>query len=91
MAAVTAWALMEQEVGSMKDARMIMERGLRQFSSPPSEAKISLWNGYERMERNSGDLRAAANVEARKVRINVGGERDDCDVAVLVANTLLTS
>ena len=65
--------------------------GAEEVQLPPSEAKISLRNGFERMERNSGDLRATANVEARKVRINVGGERDDCDVAVLVANTLLTS
>lgn len=68
VAAVTAWALMEEEVGSgKKDARMIFERGLKQFSSPPSEAKIALWDGYELMERNSGDLRAAAQIVDRKM------------------------
>ncbi|GMH66278.1 hypothetical protein TrRE_jg8652 [Triparma retinervis] len=66
--AVTAWALMEERIGEGKNARMIFERGLRHFSSPPSEAKMGLWNGYEQMELMAGQIIAADAVAERAAR-----------------------
>jgi tetratricopeptide (TPR) repeat protein len=65
--AVTAWALMEERVGNVKDARMIFERALGNFAAGSNE-KTSLWRTYELMEQRVGDVEAAKNVYQRSMR-----------------------
>ena len=65
--AFTAWALMEEQLGSVKDARMIFERALHKFS-PGSDDKMALWRSYEVMEQRLGNVEAAQNVYQRSVR-----------------------
>jgi tetratricopeptide (TPR) repeat protein len=65
--AVTAWALMEERLGNVKDARMIFERALGNFAAGSNE-KISLWRTYELMEQRVGDVEAARNVYQRSMR-----------------------
>ena len=67
VAAVTAWTLMEEELGNFKDARLIFERALRQFG-PQSEEKMALWRAYELMESLAGNQQAAQEVNWRSIR-----------------------
>jgi tetratricopeptide (TPR) repeat protein len=65
--AFTAWALMEEQIGNVKDARMIFERALHKFS-PGSFEKMALYRSYELMEQRIGDTAAAQNVYQRSLR-----------------------
>lgn len=65
--AFTAWALMEEQLGNIKDARMIFERALKKFA-PGSDDKMALWRSYEVMEQRLGEVEAAQNVYQRSVR-----------------------
>ena len=76
--AFTAWALMEEQLGNVKDARMIFERGLRKFSTG-SEEKKALYRSYELMEQRLGDTTAAQNIYQRSVRESFN-EKDDIDI-----------
>jgi len=76
VAAITAWTLMEQELGQYKDAKLIFERSLRQFSSSSNE-KIALWRAYELMEAEAGNLKAAQNVYQRSVRDSMGSIKQE--------------
>jgi len=67
VAAVIAWTLMEQDLGNYKDARLIFERALKQFSSP-SDEKMSLWRAYEVMETKAGNVNAAQQVYQRSIK-----------------------
>jgi tetratricopeptide (TPR) repeat protein len=58
---------MEKDLGEYKDARLIFERALKQFSSG-SDEKQSLWRAYELMESETGNLQAAQNVYQRAIR-----------------------
>jgi len=66
VAAVTAWTLMEKNLGNYKDARLIFERALKQFSTPTDE-KLVLWQAYESMESESGNLQKAQSVYQRSI------------------------
>ena len=76
--AFTAWALMEEQLGNVKDARMIFERGLRKFSTG-SEEKKALYRSYELMEQRLGDTTAAQNIYQRSIR-EVFVEKDEIDI-----------
>jgi hypothetical protein len=65
--AFTAWALMEEQIGNVKDARMIFERALRKFS-PGSHDRMALYRSYELMEQRLGDSAAAKNIYQRSLR-----------------------
>jgi Tfp pilus assembly protein PilF len=65
--AVTAWALMEEELGNINDARMIFERALRRFAAG-SKDKMALWRSYELMEQRIGDPGAAQAIYQRSMR-----------------------
>jgi tetratricopeptide (TPR) repeat protein len=83
--AFTAWALMEEQLGNVKDARMIFERGLRKFSTG-SEEKKALYRSYELMEQRLGDTTAAQNIYQRSVRESFI-EKDEVDI--LKTNVIL--
>lgn len=66
VAAVTAWTVMEKNLGNYKDARLIYERALKQFSTPTDE-KLILWRAYELMESEAGNLQKAQSVYQRSM------------------------
>jgi len=66
VAAVTAWTLMEKNLGNYKDARLIYERALKQFSTPTDE-KLILWQAYESMESEAGNSQKAQSVYQRSI------------------------
>ena len=65
--AITAWVLMEEELGNESDARAIFERTLGRFA-PGSEEKMSLWRTYELMEKRLGNDAASQQVYMRAMR-----------------------
>jgi len=67
VATVTAWTLMEEDLGNVKDARYVFERALKQFT-PGSEAKTRLWMTYEKMEQRLGNTQEAQRVYQRSMR-----------------------
>jgi len=67
VAAVTAWTQMEEELGNIRDARMIFERALKQFTTM-SDDKIALYRSYELMEQRAGNDKASQNVYQRSIR-----------------------
>jgi len=67
VAAVTAWALMEADLGNFSDARSIFERTLKYFSSQ-SDDKTAVWRAYEVMEERAGNYRRAQQVFQRSMR-----------------------
>jgi tetratricopeptide (TPR) repeat protein len=67
VAAVTAWANMEEEQENLPDARMIYERVLRQFSAGSGE-KTAIWRNYELMEERLGNFEASQSVFRRSMR-----------------------
>lgn len=67
VAAITAWTLMEEELGNAQDARSIFERAMKQFPAGSNE-KMSLWRSYELMEQRLGNVREAQNVYQRSMR-----------------------
>jgi len=67
VAAVTAWALMEADLGNFVDARSIFERTLKYFSSQ-SDDKTAVWRAYEIMEERAGNYRRAQQVFQRSMR-----------------------
>ena len=67
VAAVTAWTQMEEELGNIRDARMIFERALKQFTNL-SDDKIALYRSYELMEQRAGNVKASQNVYQRSIR-----------------------
>eukprot|EP00554_Chaetoceros_debilis_P000691 CAMPEP_0194087380 /NCGR_PEP_ID=MMETSP0149-20130528/24803_1 /TAXON_ID=122233 /ORGANISM="Chaetoceros debilis, Strain MM31A-1" /LENGTH=753 /DNA_ID=CAMNT_0038770711 /DNA_START=422 /DNA_END=2683 /DNA_ORIENTATION=- len=69
VATVTAWTLMEEELGNYSDAKLIFERTLKQFGTGShSEEKIAIWRAYELMEAQAGNQQAAQNVYQRSIR-----------------------
>lgn len=66
VAAVTAWTLMEEELGNYQDARAIFERVLNQFPAASHE-KMAIWRAYELMEQHAGNKRAALQVYQRSM------------------------
>lgn len=74
VATVTAWALMEEELGNVDDARWILERALKQFDAG-SGAKRGLWTLYETMEQRLGNVMEAQRVYQRSMRETL--ERND--------------
>ena len=79
VATVTAWTLMESDLGNIRDARSIMERALKQFA-PGSEAKKGLWRTYENMEKRHGNMNEAQRVYQRSMRETL--EKADVEDAV---------
>mmetsp|Transcript_33265 Transcript_33265/g.48901 ORF Transcript_33265/g.48901 Transcript_33265/m.48901 type:complete len:884 (+) Transcript_33265:115-2766(+) len=78
VATFTAWTLMEEELGNSADARALLERALKQFSSPASDDKMSLWRAYELLETRAGNTKAAQNVYQRYMRETIAAtDRDD--------------
>ena len=67
VATVTAWTQMEEDLGNSKDARLLFERSLKDFS-PGCDAKMTLWRAYELMEQRAGNVEAALQVYQRSVR-----------------------
>ena len=67
VAAVTAWAKMEEGLDKIKDARFIFERALKLFPSS-SDDKLSLWRAYELMEQRNGNRKESQNVYQRNIR-----------------------
>lgn len=67
IAAITAWALLEESLDNTNDARIIFEEGLRKFATGSSE-KNSLWRSYEQMERRVGGVEAASRIYQRAIR-----------------------
>jgi tetratricopeptide (TPR) repeat protein len=66
IAAITAWALMEESQRNIQDARCIFERTLPNFAAG-SEAKISLWRTYELMEQRLDNVGLAQQVYQRSM------------------------
>lgn len=73
--AITAWALVEEELGNVKDARMIFEQALKNFAAGSNE-KMSLWRNYELMEQRLGDTEASKSVFNRSMREAITTEDD---------------
>jgi len=82
--AVTAWALMEEQLGNIKDARMIFERALRKFEAG-SKDKMALWRSYELMEQRIGDVEAAQATYQRSMRetFNIADADDDVSSSMI--------
>ena len=76
VAAVTAWALMEEDLGNFSDARSIFERTLKYFSSP-SDDKTAVWRAYEIMEERAGNYRKAQQVFQRSMREVMASEDEE--------------
>lgn len=85
--AFTAWAHMEEQLGSVKDARMIFERALHKFS-PGSDDKMALWRSYELMEQRLGNVEAAQNVYQRSVR-ETFAMKDESEIMASVSQSKL--
>lgn len=64
VAAVTAWALMEESLDNASDARVIIERALKRLPSSSPDKK-SLWRTYETLEENAGNFEAATKIYQR--------------------------
>jgi tetratricopeptide (TPR) repeat protein len=64
---MTAWTLMEEEMGNWDDARILFDRALKQFTTGTSEKNL-LWTSYERMEKRAGNTAGALEVYQRFVR-----------------------
>lgn len=75
VAAVTAWAQMEEDIGNKKDARLLFESSLKNFAAG-SDAKMTLWRAYELMEQRAGNVEAAQHVYQRSVRENFNVQDD---------------
>ena len=67
VATVTAWTLMEEQIGNYSDAKLIFEQALQSFDSQ-SEEKLALWRAYELMESQAGNQKAAQSVYQRSIR-----------------------
>jgi tetratricopeptide (TPR) repeat protein len=67
MAAMTAWTLMEEELGQYDDARHLYERSLQKFAAGTAE-KNQLWRSYELMEQRAGNEALAQEVYRRSMR-----------------------
>ena len=67
VATMTAWALMEEELGNVRDARAVLERALKQFA-PGSDSKGIIWMTYENMEKRLGNTTEAQRVYQRSMR-----------------------
>lgn len=67
VAAVTAWARMEEALENFADARAIFERALGQFTAGSAE-KMTLWRNYELMEQRLDNVSAAQMVYERSMR-----------------------
>ena len=67
VAAITAWTQMEEEIGNLKDAGLIFERALKQFT-PGTDEKMMLWRAYELMEQRAGNDRRARELYTRAMR-----------------------
>lgn len=67
VATVTAWTQMEEDIGNSRDARLIFETSLKNFS-PGSDAKVTLWRAYELMEQRADNVDAAQQVYQRSIR-----------------------
>jgi tetratricopeptide (TPR) repeat protein len=65
--AVTAWAVMEEDLHNLWDARSIFERALRQFSAGSHE-KTAIWRAYEVMEQRLDNVELAQGVFRRSMR-----------------------
>ena len=79
IAAMTAWTLMEEQIGNWEDARILFERGLKQFA-PGTEEKKQLWRSYETMERRAGNDAGAQDVYQRAMRESFSAAEQDDDV-----------
>ena len=58
---------MEEEMGNYRDARLIFERALRQFT-PGTDEKRQIWRSYELMEQRTGNTIGAQDVYQRSMR-----------------------
>ncbi|EJK75293.1 hypothetical protein THAOC_02984 [Thalassiosira oceanica] len=74
VAAITAWASMETDLGNLADARSIFERSLRLFR--PSADKTAVWRAYEVMEERAGNTMEAQMVFNRSMRESMSDEGD---------------
>lgn len=75
VAAVTAWTIMEEGIGNLKDAELIFERAINQFTAGTDE-KNGLWRAYELMEQRAGHERKAQSVYQRSIRETFGMKED---------------
>ena len=71
VAAITAWTLMEEELGNYDDARLIFDRSLERFPAA-SDDKMALWRAYELMEQRAGNTDLALQVFQRSMRESMG-------------------
>jgi tetratricopeptide (TPR) repeat protein len=80
MAAMTAWTIMEEEIGNLQDTRVLFERALKQFTSASAEKK-NLWRAYELMEQRAGNTANAKEVFQRALResFRAAQEQEDKD------------
>lgn len=76
IAAVTAWARMEQETGNILDARSIFERALKRQSGGSND-KMTLWKAYETMEARVGNINEAQMVYQRSMRDTMISTKDE--------------
>ena len=54
VAAITAWAYMEESIGNQADARSIFERALKRLP-PSSPDRVILWKSYEQLENQANN------------------------------------
>eukprot|EP01082_Thalassiosira_pseudonana_P015679 g13855.t1 g13855 contig9:603479-606348(-) len=95
VAAVTAWTMMEADLGYLVDARSIFERTLKLFPSP-SDDKMAIWRAWEIMEEQSGNTRAAQLVFQRSMRDSMSSREEalipsNANVDVLTATADIKS
>lgn len=67
IAAMTAWTMMEEGIGNLKDARSLFERAVKQFA-PGTDEKKRLWSAYELMEQRAENHSGAQEVYRRAMR-----------------------
>jgi len=73
VAALTAWTLMEADLGNFADARCIFEKSLKLFRSPSAD-KTSIWRAYEVMEERAGNTREAQLIFKRSMAEAIAAE-----------------
>jgi hypothetical protein len=78
IAAMTAWTIMEEQLGNLDDARHLFERSLQKFA-PGTEERKQLWRAYELMEQRCGNEAGAQEVYQRSIRESFSVAQDELD------------
>jgi len=76
LAAITAWANMEETLGELDYARSLFQRSLKKFT-PGTEETNQLWRAYELMEQRTGNEANAQEVYRQSMRESFSAAADE--------------